>query len=154
VKTKQTRWAASIKYIHKSHMSAIVYTSTSHRSIHFNFKVLQNSYHFTIFQRIQVFKIKPIKSSWISSKTFLQFITTLDNLSPTLFSWEIEFSKNLTFLTFFKSTRYDSPNHVQINSIDVCRGLESLITFNYIKRISLEWSRSTPKPQNDKKYEC
>jgi len=49
-------------------------------------------------------------------------------------------SENLTFLTFFKSLRYDSPNHVQINSINVCKGLENLITFNYIKRISLQWS--------------
>jgi len=43
-KTKQTNLGTSTKYIHKSHMSAVVYTSMSHRSTQLDFKVLQSSY--------------------------------------------------------------------------------------------------------------
>ena len=46
-KTKQTHLGTSTKYIHKSHKSAVVYTSTSHRPTHLNFKVLQGSYRFS-----------------------------------------------------------------------------------------------------------
>jgi len=46
-KTKQTRWETSTKYIHKSHMSAVVYTLTFHRPTHSNLEVLQSSYRFT-----------------------------------------------------------------------------------------------------------
>jgi len=38
VKTKQIRLRTSTKYIHKSHMSAVVYTSTYHRPNHLNSK--------------------------------------------------------------------------------------------------------------------
>jgi len=48
----------STKCIHKSHMSAVAYTCTCNRPIHINSKVSQSSYHFTVFQRIQVFKAK------------------------------------------------------------------------------------------------
>jgi len=58
-KTNQTKSNTSTKYIHKSHMSAVVYIHTFHRPIHLNSKVSQSSYHFTIFQRIQVSKAKP-----------------------------------------------------------------------------------------------
>ena len=46
-KPKQTHLRTSTKYIHKSHMSALVYTSTFHRPTHLDFKVLQSSYRFS-----------------------------------------------------------------------------------------------------------
>ena len=54
----------------------------------------------------------------------------------------------------FKSLWYDSQNQVQSNSIDVSKGLESLNTFNYIKRISLEPPGSTPDARNAKIMSC
>jgi len=38
IKTKQIRLRTSTKYIHKSHMGAVVYTSTYHRPNHLNSK--------------------------------------------------------------------------------------------------------------------
>jgi hypothetical protein len=46
-KIKQIHLGTSTKYTHKSYMSAVVYTSTSHRPTHLNFKVLQSSYRFS-----------------------------------------------------------------------------------------------------------
>jgi len=58
-KANQTSSNTSTKYTHDSHMRAVAYTCMSHRPIHFKPKVSQSSYHFAIFQRIQVFKEKP-----------------------------------------------------------------------------------------------
>jgi len=58
-KTSQTSSNASTKYTHKSHMRAVAYTYMFHRPIHINPKILQSSYHFAVFQRIQDFKAKP-----------------------------------------------------------------------------------------------
>jgi len=44
---------ASTKYIHKSHMSAVVYTCTFHRSIHINPKVSQSSSILSFFKEIK-----------------------------------------------------------------------------------------------------
>jgi len=54
----------------------------------------------------------------------------------------------------FSKVWFNSQNQVQSNLVDVFKGLESIITIDYIKRISLELSGSTPNARNDPKHGC
>jgi len=111
---------------------------------------MQSRLSLLLFQKNSIFKAKSFKTQQNQSRPFLEIIKSIYTLNPTPFSLRKRVSKNNRHLGHLQKFEIQSSNQVQINSIDVYRGLESLITFNHIKRISLEWLGSIPKTQNDK----
>jgi len=63
-------------------------------------------------------------------------MVTVNNLNPTLFVWEKRVLENYAFLNIFQKVLSNLQNQVQSNSFDVSKGLESIATIEYIKRIN------------------
>jgi len=94
---KVTHLETSTKYIHKSHMSAVVYTSTSHRPTHLHFKVLQNSYQVAKTANIDIFQSKLTCSSL---KTYNSIL--INHISMSLGHFELSSISSKTSLSSYE----------------------------------------------------